>query len=84
MHFLTSSVFSARVCFLSLGLQQIWRVDMNKPDQWVPITFGGSNGGAPDQCYSVYVAANYNYDTTDVRLGFSSFTEPRQVLPNTP
>lgn len=62
------------------GKVMIWRVNMNKPAEWHPITLGRLADGTADECYSAYVAANYNYVATDVRMGFTSFTSPRQVI----
>jgi len=66
------------------GLQRVWRVSLTgpgaDPSQWTPVRFGVNDDGSEDLTYSCWLSANYEYNANSVRLGFSSFTTPKQTL----
>jgi len=55
------------------GLERVWIAPAARPSQWRALEF-------KENCHSVSVAENAEYDTDRVRLVYSSLVTPRKVL----
>jgi oligopeptidase B len=55
------------------GIQVAWVAEASNPKQWRKISFG-------EETYSVWTEANCIYEAQVLRLGYTSFLTPKQVL----
>ena len=57
------------------GFEQVWIADADKSKigEWKRCPW-------PEEVYSVWAGENYEFDTTSLRLGYSSLITPKQVL----